>query len=151
MTCDFQQRGILTSADLDTHVQPLFNLRNQKWISYSRLILIEYQATRKGSDQTAHMRRLIWAFDGRTYYIVGNLMLRLIWKTTLKIHLDLSQTFKCAFNETLNGTCTGNSPKYLRSKLMSRVSEFYRNPALNWWHFLRWIDEHLRSIDQYRL
>ena len=35
------------------------------------------QATSKGSDQTVHMRRLIWGFAGPTYYIVGNLMSRL--------------------------------------------------------------------------
>ena len=35
------------------------------------------QATSKDSDQTAHMRRLILGFAGRTYHIVGNLMLRL--------------------------------------------------------------------------
>ena len=35
------------------------------------------QAARKGSDQTAHMRRLIWGFAGRTYHIFGNLMSRL--------------------------------------------------------------------------
>ena len=32
------------------------------------------QVTSKGSDQTAHMRRLVWAFAGRTYHIVENLM-----------------------------------------------------------------------------
>ena len=32
------------------------------------------QATSKGSDQTARMRRLIWGFAGRAYHIVGNLM-----------------------------------------------------------------------------
>ena len=35
------------------------------------------QATSKGSDQTARMRRLIWGFAGSTYQIVGNPMLRL--------------------------------------------------------------------------
>ena len=30
--------------------------------------------TSKGSDQTAHMRRLIGAFAGRKYHIVGNPM-----------------------------------------------------------------------------
>ena len=34
--------------------------------------------TSKGSDQTAHMRRLIWGFAGRTYHSVGNLLSRLI-------------------------------------------------------------------------
>ena len=36
------------------------------------------QAISKGSDQTAHMRRLIWGSAGRTYHIVGNLMRQLI-------------------------------------------------------------------------
>ena len=35
------------------------------------------QATSKGSDKTAHMRRLIRGFAGRIYHIVGNLMSRL--------------------------------------------------------------------------
>ena len=35
------------------------------------------QATSKCSDQTARMRRLVWGFAGRKYYIVGNLMSRL--------------------------------------------------------------------------
>ena len=35
------------------------------------------QATSKGSDLTARMRRLVLAFAGRTYHIVGNLRLRL--------------------------------------------------------------------------
>ena len=36
------------------------------------------QATSKGSDQTARMHRLVGAFAGRTYHIVGNFMLRFI-------------------------------------------------------------------------
>ena len=40
------------------------------------------QATSKCSDQTAHMRRLVWAFVGRTYHIVGSLMSRLIYANT---------------------------------------------------------------------
>ena len=34
--------------------------------------------TSKGSDQPVRMRRLVRAFAGRTYHIVGNLMLHLI-------------------------------------------------------------------------
>ena len=34
------------------------------------------QATNNGSDQAAHMRRLVLAFAGRTYHIVGNLLSR---------------------------------------------------------------------------
>ena len=55
---------MLTLIDSDEPVQPPFKLRNSKWQS-------------KGSDQTARMRRLVRAFAGRTYHIVGNLMSRL--------------------------------------------------------------------------
>ena len=37
----------------------------------------DIQVTSKGSDQTKRMRRLVWAYAGRTYRIVGNLMPRL--------------------------------------------------------------------------
>ena len=43
---------------------------------FSRLL---EQVTNKGSDQTARMRRLVWAFAGLTYHIVGNLMPWLKW------------------------------------------------------------------------
>ena len=33
-----------------------------------------FKVTSKGSDQSAHMRRLVWAFAGRKYHIVGNIM-----------------------------------------------------------------------------
>ena len=39
--------------------------------------LLNSQVTSKGSDQTAHMRRLILGFAGRTYQILGNPMLLL--------------------------------------------------------------------------
>ena len=39
-TCDFQQCGILTSADLDEPVQIPFKLRNSKLRSVSSLTLI---------------------------------------------------------------------------------------------------------------
>ena len=58
-------------------VQPPFKLRDCKCCSVSSLTVIEYSATSKGSDQTARMRRLVWAFAGRIYHIVGNLMSRL--------------------------------------------------------------------------
>ena len=41
------------------------------------------QMTCKGSDQTARKRRLIRGFAGRTYHIVGNLMLRLKYSQLL--------------------------------------------------------------------
>ena len=75
ITCDFQQCGILTCVDSDKPVQPPFKLRNPKWCLFSSLTVIEYLSS-KGSDQT----RLVWAFAGRTYHIVGNIMLRLICK-----------------------------------------------------------------------
>ena len=68
-TCDFQQYGILTFVDTDEPVQPPLDRRKSKWCSIS--------SNSKGSDQTARMRRLVWAFAYRTYHIVGNLMLRL--------------------------------------------------------------------------
>ena len=73
-TCDFQQFGILTNVDSDEPLQPPVKLRNSKRCSVSSLTIIESQATSKGSDQTARMRRLICGFAGRTYHIVGNLM-----------------------------------------------------------------------------
>ena len=66
----------LTSVDSDEPLHPHFKLRNSKWCSVSSLTIIfkNIQATSKGSDQTARMRRLIWGFAGCTYHIVGNLM-----------------------------------------------------------------------------
>ena len=56
MSRDFQLCVIMTSVDSDEPVHPPFKLR----CSVSSLTLIEHwQATCKGSDQTARMRRLI--------------------------------------------------------------------------------------------
>ena len=41
---DFQQCGILTSADSDQPVRPTFKLRNSKWCSVSILTFIEYSS-----------------------------------------------------------------------------------------------------------
>ena len=79
VTCVFQQCGILTSVDSDEPVQPPFELRISKRYLVSSSTLIEYQATSKGSGQTAHMCRLIWVFAGRTYHIVGINMSQLIY------------------------------------------------------------------------
>ena len=77
-TWDFQQCGSLTWIDSDEPMQPPFKLRNFKCCSVSSFtITLNIQATSKGSDQTAHRCRLIWAFAGRTYHIVGNFMFRL--------------------------------------------------------------------------
>ena len=43
------------------------------------------QGTNKGSDLTAHMHRLVLAFAGRTYHIVGNRMPWLKYKLEMKI------------------------------------------------------------------
>ena len=59
VTCDFQQCGIFTSVDSDERVQPPFKLRNSKSYSVSSFTLIHIQATSKGSDQSARMRRLV--------------------------------------------------------------------------------------------
>ena len=40
-TCDFQQCGILTSADSDEHLQPPFEFRNSKCCSVSSITVIE--------------------------------------------------------------------------------------------------------------
>ena len=55
------------------NLETLNDIRSVAWHS------LNIQATSKDSDQTAHMRRLVWAFAGRTYHIVGNLMSRLIF------------------------------------------------------------------------
>ena len=81
VTCDFQQCGILTSVD--EHVQSPFKLRTSKRCSVSSFTL-NIQATNKGSDQSGRMRRLIWAFAGCTYHIIGNIMSRLKCKIIVK-------------------------------------------------------------------
>ena len=68
-----QQRGIWTSVDSDEPVQPPFELKNSKWC-------FVIQATSKGLDPTARMRRLIWGFARCTYHIVRNLMPRLKYR-----------------------------------------------------------------------
>ena len=50
----------------------------------------DIQATSKGSDKTVCLRRLIWAFVGRTYHIVGNLML---WLTLISLLNKLKYGF----------------------------------------------------------
>ena len=79
VTCDFQQCGILTSVDSDQPVQPAFRHRYSKWCSVRSLTLKEYSSDEQRlwsecAYAQADMRSLIWAFAGRTYHIVGNLM-----------------------------------------------------------------------------
>ena len=52
----------------------------------SSLTVIEYSTTSKSSDQTALMPRLVLAFAGRIYHIVGNLMLRLNYNPSIGIN-----------------------------------------------------------------
>ena len=47
----------------------------------------------KGSDQTAHMRRLFWGFADRTYQIVGNPMPRLIIIVFISSWMKLQLSF----------------------------------------------------------
>ena len=55
----FQTTWHFDKGDSTEPVQPPFKLRNYKWCSVSSLTIVKAQATSKGSDQTAHMRRLI--------------------------------------------------------------------------------------------
>ena len=55
------------------------------------------QATSKGSDRTARMRRLIWGFAGRTYHIVGNLMYWL--KCNMKLHFFRKSDYSIQFTK----------------------------------------------------
>ena len=55
----------------------LLSLETQNYVLSLAQHSLNIQVTSKGSDQTAHMPRLIWGFAGRTYLIVGNLMSRL--------------------------------------------------------------------------
>ena len=61
-------------------VQPPYYLRNTKRCLVSSLTVIAYLSDSRGSDQTARicLHRLVWAFAGRTYNIVGNVMAWLI-------------------------------------------------------------------------
>ena len=77
-TCVFQQCAILTSIDSDEPVKPPLSLETPNNVQSVALFSLNIQATSKGSDQTARMRRLIWAFVGRTYHIVRHIMLRLM-------------------------------------------------------------------------
>ena len=58
----------------------------------------DIQATSKGSDQNTCMHRLVWAFAGRTYHMVGNLM------PPLKGHLTPKHLKRAVrFNHVQNG------------------------------------------------
>ena len=74
MACDFQQCGILTSVDSDESVQFVLILEIPNDVQPVAYHSYNIQATRKGSDQSASMGRLVQAFAGHTYHIVGNIM-----------------------------------------------------------------------------
>ena len=73
-------------------MQPPYKLRNAKSCSDSSFTVIECSRNSEGSDQTAHMRRLVRVFAGRAYHIVENLMSRLIsyYRQLLKKVMDRS-------------------------------------------------------------
>ena len=73
MSWDFQQCGVLTSVDSGEPVQPFLSFDSPNVVQSVTEHFKNIEATSKGSDQTARMRRLVWAFAGRTYHIVGNL------------------------------------------------------------------------------
>ena len=52
-------------------------MEHNNWATTCAFQQYNIQATSKGSDHPAHMRRMFWAFVGRTYHIVWNLMSRL--------------------------------------------------------------------------
>ena len=60
---------------------------------------VENSGDSKGTDQTAHMRRLVWAFAGHTYNIVGNLMSRLKCWLSKKISIFLVIVYFLEIND----------------------------------------------------
>ena len=69
----------LTLIDTGESVEPTFKNRNSKCGSSVAYHASNIQAISKGSDHSMRMRRLVLAFAYRTYHIVGNLMLWLIY------------------------------------------------------------------------
>ena len=70
-------------------------------------------------ENTSEEQRCTGAFHSQFAYLrfidlLNKLEANFYVKQHLRLTLDPSRTFKCAFNETLNGTSTGNWPKYLR-------------------------------------
>ena len=59
MTCNFQQCGILTSVDSNEPVWPAFSLETPNDVQSVAKQSYNIQATGKGSEMTARMRRLI--------------------------------------------------------------------------------------------
>ena len=94
------------------------------------------QATSKDSDQTAHMRRLIWGFADRTYHIVGNLMHWLLeisctgcWKSHALAHFPIDT------RESIY-TCWSHSSQDSSFVL---IFEF---PLIHWFQLLAQLSRH---------
>ena len=142
MTHDFQKCGILTCVDPDEHVQPHFKLRTSKRCSISSLTLVEYSHDEQRLwSEAARMRRLIWAFAGRTYHIVGNLMhwpilglnfgvlhsfqMRLAWKHTKKAKFYFKKTYPSKvypISAFVLVTIIGNWPLSIIMKIMIYIN-----------------------------
>ena len=88
----YRTQCILTRVDSDEPVQPPFKRTNYKRCSVSSI----FMRLEKCSDQTVHMRRLIWGFAGPTHHIVGNLMSRLNY--ILSSHRTQSRMFAYTIN-----------------------------------------------------
>ena len=84
--------------------------------------------TSKGSDQTARMRRLVWAFAGRTYHIVGNLMSRLIL-------LPLTKG-RSTYATTTIRTCEINQERYNHLTLYVNDVHMYSWNCWSQWRFI---------------
>ena len=77
-TCDFQQCDILTWIAQTSLCSFLLSLETPNDVRPVVKYSLNIQTTSKDYNQTARMCRLVWAFAGRSYHLVGNLMSRLI-------------------------------------------------------------------------
>ena len=72
------------------------------------IVPMKILATSKGSDQTAHVHRLIGGFTGRTLHIVGNLISRLNYAEQGLSHsslwLDSLRRTKVSHTELMNAS-----------------------------------------------
>ena len=93
-----RQCGILTNVDSDEPLQPPFKLTNSKCCSVSSLTVIELSRN----------------FAGRTYHIVGNLMLRL--KCSFFSDHVCSFSFVQRYGLLINASCVDIFAKNLKKK-----------------------------------
>ena len=70
-------------CDSDEPVRHPFKLRNSKLYAVSSTIVKDYSSDKQRLWSDCAYDRLVWAFAGRTYHIVGNLMSRLMYKLGL--------------------------------------------------------------------